>query len=228
MKIALVVIIAILLIAVITVAVVGAIDLFDTEAKPTPTPTPTPVEIADAIDTGLVVAYIRGTGASSGDSIEITFDLKVDVELEIIVPRGTHVITSGAAQSMVIMGIRGIVTGPTTFRPVTKIKLQIKISTSDTYLFEAYCIDFHKDNPSYSTTFSVKGPVSETLQAILACGDDSGASIGAIQAAIWAVNDDVSETELLSRFSVTSSELESARGLIECAGVDANRLRLFQ
>ncbi len=191
----------------------------------TPTPTPTPIGIKDAIDRGLIAAHFRGTGSSSGDSIEATFDVEVDMDVEIVVPRGTVLIPRGTAQSMVLMALRGIITGPATFRPVLSITLRPGTRTSKTYLFEAYCLDFHRDNPASSTSFSLGGSASETVQAILTCGHE--ADVGAIQAAIWAVTDNVSKTELQSRFPVTSSELESAREMLECAGVEVNTLRLF-
>ena len=141
------------------------------------------------------MAHFRGTGSSTGDCIEVTFDVEVDMDLEVIVPRGTVLIPSGTAQSMVLMALRGIITGPTTFRPVPSITLRPDTHTSETYLFEAYCLDFHESNPTSSTTFSVEGPASETVQAILNCGHK--APIGAIQAAIWAVTDNANNLAFL-------------------------------
>lgn len=186
------------------------------------------IQIEDAINKGLVVAHIRGTNASSGDSIEATFELKADAGLEIVVPAGTVLKPSDAAQNMVIRRLTGIPTGPTTFRPVSKISLPSGTDVSETYLFEAYCLDFDRANPTSSTTFLPVGLASETIQAILNCGDKTNASMGAIQAAIWAVTYNVQKTELLSRFLVTASDLEKARQLLECAGVNTNVLQLFR
>lgn len=193
-----------------------------------PASTPTSIDIEDAIDQGLVVPHFHGCGSSSGDCIEVKFDVDVDFDIELIVPPGTILTPGDHAQSMVLMDLKGIITGPTTFRTVSNITLKPETHISETYLFEAYCMNFHKSNPSKSTTFSVEGTADERVQAILDCGRQSNASIGAIQTAIWAVTDDVSRSELLSRFPVTSSEMEKARGLLTCAGVNLDTTRLFR
>ena len=198
--------------------------------SPTPTPAPTPVRVnlADAINNGYITAHIRGTGSSTGDCIESTFDLHVNFKIELYVERGTYLTTGGTAQEMAIMRLKGVVTGEDTYIPESVITLEPGMSSSSTYLFEAYCIEFHKENPSSFTTFAVQGSVSDKVRSILNCGAEAYSSINAVQVAIWSVTDDVSKSELDSRFPVSSSALQTARQLLECAGIDPSTRQFFQ
>jgi hypothetical protein len=144
----------------------------------TPTQTPPPgveftsIELSDAVGRGLVEADIRGNGASSGDSIEAVFILLGNEALEISVPRGTVLAPSGSEQRMVITALTGVVAGSGSYMPASFITLWPGQEKRDTYLFEAYCLDFDKDNPSSSTGFGLTGPASEEVTAVLRCGGE--------------------------------------------------------
>ena len=132
------------------------------------------------------------------------------------------------AQNMVALKVRGIPTGPMTFRPVSKMVLTS--NQPQEFILQTYCLDFHKANPSESTTFSVGAACSPEVLQMLEALDKvpaSKRSIGAIQAAIWAVTENVSREELLARFPVTAEDIESARAILQAAGIDPLSRRLF-
>ena len=52
-------------------------------------------------------------------------------------------------------------------------------------------------------------------------------SIAAIQAAIWAVIEDMSWQELSRRFETNPEDLEKARAILQAAGIDPQTKKLF-
>ena len=212
----------------LTAVLPASVLAFQTESEVSPPPEGRTIGIQEAIETGLVTAEIRGNGSSSGDSIEISFELLVDQDLEIEVPNCTVLLPSGSAQRMVVWGVQGIVTGPTTYRAESTITLRAGEDGDTTYLFEAYCLNIQGDNPTSETVFTLSDIAPETVCRVLSCGDQLNASLEAIQAAVWSVTDDVSESELLARFDVSASDVEIAQQVVQCAGVDPTTLRLFQ
>jgi len=195
-------------------------------------PTPTPkrlLTLNEALAQGLVEAQFRGTGSSSGDSIMATLTRSVPRTLEITVPPGMVLAShSPSAQDMVVLRVRGIPVGGGQFEPASTMRL-----TSDDpkeFLLEAYCLDFDRDNPSDSTGFSVGEPVSSDVQAVLEALQEvplSQRSMGATQAAIWAVTDNLCESELRARFPVDTADLEAAASILAAAGIDASTTCLF-
>ena len=198
----------------------------------TKTPTPTPegaLTLSQALAQGLIDAQFRGTGSSSGDSIMATLTRNVPRTLEITVPPGMVLASnSPSTQDMVVLRVRGIPVGGDQFEPASSMRL-----TSDTpkeFILEAYCLDFDRDNPSGSTGFSVGEPVSSNVQAVLEALQEvpvSQRTIGAIQAAIWTVTDDLCESELRTRFPVDTADLEAAASILAAAGIHPNSTCLF-
>lgn len=182
----------------------------------------------EAIDTDLVTAEITGSGASSGDSINLKLTRKTSDTLEITVPKGTVLHASGAAQDMVVWKLSGIPEGSQWIIPVSKIVLDS--SEPQTFILKAYCLDFHKANPSSSTRFSVGAATDPQILKILNMVDNLSsdiASVAAIQTAIWVVTEDVSENELFNRFPVEQNDINNAKVILEEAGIDTASKRLF-
>ena len=210
---------------------VGAWNANYKEPAPTPAPTPTPslpiekYTLKEAIDKGLVEAEITGMGASSGDSINLELTRLTPYTIEIEVPKGTVLLASDMAQNMVVYKVRGK-PGITWIRHVSKIVLDS--SEPQTFILEAYCLDFHKENPSSSTKFSVGTLADPRILRILDVADTFHiASVGAIQTAIWIVTDDVSVKELIDRFPVAPEVIDNAMFILREANIEYDFDRLF-
>src|ERR1017187_325307 len=92
------------------------------------------------------------------------------------------------------------------------------------YLFEAYCINFTKDNPGTTDRLTPKGPAADEIKKILALKSDN---LMAVQLAIWAITDNVSPHDANEKFDATTADINAARRLMEAAGLPANRFQLF-
>jgi PKD repeat protein len=185
--------------------------------------------LSEALDNDFATAEITGSGASSGDSLNLKLTRKTSNSIEITVPKGTVMHASGGAQDMVVWKLRGIPEGTQWIIPVSKIVLDS--SEPQTFILEAYCLDFHKDNPSSSTRFSVGALTDPQILKIFNAVDSRSSditSVAAIQTAIWVVTEDVSENELLNRFPVAQNDINNAQIILEEVGIDTASKRLFQ
>jgi hypothetical protein len=104
-------------------------------------------------------------------------------------------------------------------------------SEPQTFILEAYCLDFHKENPRSSTKLSVgtfaDPPIIRILDALDNLSSDITA-VGAIQTAIWIVTEDVSKKELVDRFPVGQKDIDNAKVILEEAGIDTTSKRIFR
>ncbi|MCK4736085.1 MAG: PKD domain-containing protein [Methanophagales archaeon] len=185
--------------------------------------------LSEAIDKGVVKAEITGSGASSGDSINLELTRLTLYTTEIRVPKGTVLRSSGATQNMVVYKVSGIPKGTMWITPASKIVLDS--SEPQTFILEAYCLDFHKENPRSSTKFSVGTLTDQQILRILNASDNLTSditSVGAIQTAIWVVTEDVSKKELVDRFPVEQKDIDNAKVILEEAGIDTTSKRLFR
>jgi PKD repeat protein len=185
--------------------------------------------LSEAIGKNFVKAEITGSGASSGDCINLKLTWLTSYTSEIRVPKGTVLLASGTAQNMVVYKVRGIPKDTMWITPVSKIVLDS--SELQTFILEAYCLDFHKENPSSSTKFSVGTLTDPQILKILDALDNLSSnitSVGAIQTAIWVVTEDVSKKELVDRFPVEQKDIDNAKLILEEAGIDATSKRVFR
>ena len=182
----------------------------------------------EAINSGLVTAEITGSGASSGDSIYLKLTRRTAEPLEITVPKGTVLHASGGVQDMVVWKLSGIPAGSQLIYPQSHIVLYIP--EPQTFILRAYCLDFHKANPSSSTKFAVGSSADPQILKILNTVDNLSsevASVAAIQIAIWVVTEDVSVKELHNRFLAHQEDINNAKIILEEAGIDTSAKRLF-
>jgi hypothetical protein len=202
--------------------------------------------LSEAIAAGYVEANITGVtgtssifsfnfsfgthGASSGDSIILHIKRLVNYTIEITpIPLGTLLVPNlASAQTMAILTLRGIASG-SMYAP----REIILLSNNDPvdYLFSAYCVDFEKDNPTELTVFTQSGNadpnVIKIFNALSQLSSDI-TSVTAIQAAVFVVTNDVSKSELTSRFTSDASEIANAKTILQTAGIDTSNKRLFQ
>jgi hypothetical protein len=158
---------------------------------------------------------VSGTGSSSGDSIRLLVAKSPTAgatDLLLTVAPGTRLASAdGGAQSMVVAKVRGRQTGPFTFAPTSTIVAGVNPAT---YVVEAYCTEFEKDNPSESTSFRVQAPDPE-LACILQKAAADGLSVGAVQAAVWIQTDQLTFAHMAQKFPVTDTDYRRAAAVVQ-------------
>lgn len=172
----------------------------------------------DAAAKGLIEYEIHGTGSSSGSSLLVGIRRLVDTNIDIyVIPGSVMRPSSDSAQPMAVWGVRGAVVSKTSIQPVTSMYLP----DNDVHIFilEAYCLDFHLDNPAAEVTFQPKAevagqPVSQAVDVraaqLIYEGKRRGLSISGIQAAIWADHNHVTKQEIRTKFTVDAKEMDDA------------------
>lgn len=184
----------------------------------------------EATITGVSGASIGTTGASSGDVIILHIQRLVNYTIEITpFPTGTLLTpNSPTAQTMAILQLQGISEGMF-YKPRTQIILDTNEPVN--YMYCAYCVDFTKDNPTDSTMFTESGMANADVVKIFNAVDrlpESTTTIAGIQIAVFAVTNNVSYDELSAKFTSDRSEISNAKTILEEAGIDTSKLKLFQ
>lgn len=165
----------------------------------------------EAMREGKVVANFTATGASSGDSIEaeVSKGPARAGALQLTVPPGLKLLNgNGSWQSMVISGVRGRSLGGGRYIPTSTIMLTDSMPSAK-YVLSAYCAEFHKDNPSPSSVFTVQPPDSMAA-CILSNAVQQGLSVPATQAAVWIYTDHVDYGTMSQKFPVSGSDWQIA------------------
>lgn len=167
-------------------------------------------DFAAAVSAGKVSVTFRGTGGSSGDAIEaiVVATPKTSGHLVLTVAPGTRLQSgNSSAQNMVIAGVKGQMMDANRYEPSSEIQVS---NTPRTYIFEAYCTNFEKDNPSAETGFAL-----ETADPILAAILSEPGSTTVKQAAVWIYTDNVSYGHLNQKFTVSPSDWDAAVALVK-------------
>lgn len=164
--------------------------------------------------------HIYGTGGSSGDSVmvEVSKGPKAaSGPITVSVPPGSQLASSDAgAQSMVIVMVAGRVTGPRKYTP--SFNIVVPASGTATYILNAFCAEFHKENPSESTSFTLLPP-DPTLACIANQSRKAGASTQATQAAVWIYTDRLTFQEINDKFVVSLADWNEAREVDAACGI---------
>lgn len=197
--------------------VLSSVLLFSGALTVTAQPMREPETLAGAIAAGKVTAVFRGLGGSSGDAVQVTVARTPKAgagRLVLVVPPGVQLRSSTpSVQDMVIASVRGRMVSETRFAAASEI---VVTGTGPvTYLLEAYCSEFEKDNPSDSTTFTLQMP-----NAALACilREGRGLSMEALQAAVWIQTDRVTYARLSGKFPVSQMDWGKAQSVVaQCA-----------
>jgi hypothetical protein len=128
---------------------------------------------------------------------------------------------------MVIQQLQGIDHGATYTSTET---IELTNRNSVTYVFRAYCLEFHKDNPSSSDQFSMTGTANQDVVKVLNAAETLSptvTSIEAVQTAVWVVTDNVSLDDLSETFPAGASQISNARTILQGAGIDVSGKALF-
>jgi ankyrin repeat protein len=166
-------------------------------------------DLATAVSDGKVSVTFRGTGGSSGDAIEATVVTtpKAGGDLVLTMAPGTRLQSGNSgAQNMVIAGVRGRVIDKSSYTPGSEILVS---NTPTTYVFDAYCTDFDKDNPSTGTKFTL-GKVDPVLACILSEANSTIVK----QAAVWIYTDKASYRHVNQKFTVSQSDWDAAMAIV--------------
>ena len=90
----------------------------------------------------------------------------------------------------------------------------------------------HKQNPAAGGSLSVGRLSSSEVRSVLRASQLVPAAQGnikAIQAAVWAVKDNISQSELAAiGYGLTASELRTVRAIMTAGHLDWRHYRLFQ
>ena len=166
-------------------------------------------DFATAVSAGKVSVTFRGAGGSSGDAIEATIITtpKAGGELVLTIAPGTRLQSgNSSAQNMVIAGVKGQVVNENSYTPRTQVLVS---DTPRTYVFDAYCTDFEKDNPSTGTTFKLG-----EVDPVLACIVSEANSTTIKQTAVWIYTDKASYSHVNRKFPVSQSDWDSAKAIV--------------
>lgn len=168
--------------------------------------------IQDAEDKGLVrTSYRSLEGSSSGDSVVlIVAKIGGPERLVLSIPSGLALKSpSTSSQSMVISGLKGREIGGGKYSPK-----QFIILTNDKpvrYVIEAYCAEFHKDNPPPDRfDFQVAATPDPVLACILNEARKEKLSVAGTQAAVWVHTDHVNFPEMSTRMGIGKEEWSKA------------------
>lgn len=99
------------------------------------------------------------------------------------------------------------------------------------YIFDGYCVNFHKNNPTSSTLFTQSGLADGNVLKIFNAVSQLPSNVtttGAIQTAVSVVTDNVSLTELQTTWPGNVAEISNARLILEKAGIDISNALLFK
>jgi tetratricopeptide (TPR) repeat protein len=202
-------------------------DLIASLRQPLATPGVDAIPLPEAQSRGLIQAELFGLGVASGDSIQLKVRRIISREVESTLPQGTLLISDQTSnQDMVVRQISGIALSTSELQPMSFIHLTN--DKSQTYYVEAYSLRFEEASPNITTTFSVAGYATSDVLAILAAADKAfgaGGDIVSIQAAIWALTDDVGWIDLAERGYYPNLQLVQA--LYGTAELDPRCYRLF-
>jgi len=117
---------------------------------------------------------------------------------------------------MIIIGVTGRSTGGNSYVPTGDIL--VPATGSSRYILNAFCAEFEKDNPSTSTTFSLR-PADTTTACIAQQSTKAGLSIEATQAAIWIHTDRISYEHMNEKFDISRADWDRAVRVAAACGV---------
>lgn len=180
-----------------------------------------------AVDAGKVRINVRGTGSSSGDSVKIDVSKGLNAspgEERYNIPPGTK-LSPGAGssvQAMVVARVKGRMVDEHRYEPQEEI--MVPATGTTTYLIEAYCAEFEKDNPSSSTVFTLNGS-DETLSRILKEARKRDLSSKATQAAVWIQTNHATFEQLSHKLPVSVSDWQQAQDTVEATRLQPTTTR---
>lgn len=161
----------------------------------------------------LVTVSIHGTseGGSSGDVILLRVRRSVPRALRLSLPRGTVLRSASVAvQNMVVARLKGLTGLSGGYYPAENV--QLNDDREYTYLVEAYCLDFDRENPAAEDVFAFDAVDADALMVLDAIPEGRW-TLGTLQAALW-LRVDIPPAHIRKRFRVADEEMDHARAAI--------------
>lgn len=172
-----------------------------------------PIPLDVAVKAGLVEVEVQGRGSCSGDAVRVDVRRKVDRPIQVVVEPGTVLESVSAdVQGMVCHGVKYQRVGDK-YRSVDVMDL--KDNKTHCFLLESFCRDFAKATPRVGSSFRL-GAKEKGASRVIAKGKAAGASIKAIQAAVW-IHAGVTDEQLRGNFNASDAEIKVAHGLVAAA-----------
>ena len=174
-----------------------------------------------AINRGEVIARFQGTGGSSGDSVivEISKGPKAGGPQAFSVVAGSKLASiDPAAQDMIISQVAGRSAGSGSQMYIPVRDMQVPTSGTATYVLTAYCANFHKENPSTNTIFTLQSS-NPTARCLVEQSLRRKVSIEATQAAIWMYTDRLTFMQVNDKFDVSRTDWDTASAVVAACGV---------
>lgn len=170
-----------------------------------------PLSLDVAVRKGLVEVDIRGRGSCSGDSVSVSVRRKAKHEVRVVVDPGTVLeSTSGDVQRMACHQVKHEKVG----KKYKRVDVMVLNDEAEhTFLLEAYCLDQDKPTPNRESRFTI-GSRDKDASRIIQNGKRAGATIRAIQVAIWNRNDTTDFEGTSRSINASPTETEVARGIL--------------
>jgi hypothetical protein len=179
--------------------------------------------LQEASNNGLVQYEVRGNGSSSGPSLVIGIRLTNFRAIDVYVLPGT-VFTSGNANAQRMVAWRVVATiaqSGQDLSPVTSMYLPD--AEERLFVIEAYCLDFHLDNPEVADAFTAQASLATPVEAsldiraaqIIAEGKKRELTIEGIQSAIWMDHESVTQPEIKAKFDAAAKDLDDAFNMLQ-------------
>lgn len=168
--------------------------------------------LQEAKQRGLIDYTVAGRGASSGGSLLLVVQRITDTPIDIYVAPGTTFLPgSGSAQRMVAWGVMGrVVVEADTAHLFPMTSIYLPSLDAQAFMVEAYCLDFHLENPSPQDRFVAAAEPDVRAAQILQESKKEGLSIRATQTAIWIDENHVTKQEIQTKFEASDQEVEDA------------------
>lgn len=174
-----------------------------------------PKTIPEAVAAGEVRVIFKSNGSSSGDSMTITVVKTAKAQagtLVLSVPVGLRLDNaSRTGQSMIVAGIQGRALNDGTY--LREAKVTLPDNNPVTYLLAAYCGDFHKENPSPYSVFTLE-TANPTVSCILSEARRRNLSVQATQAAVWIYTDHVSFEDINHKLLIIGADWDAASEVV--------------
>jgi len=191
------------IIAVLLCGVLSATELFGQTV---------PIDLGVAISNGLVSLSVSGNGSCAGHSVEgtITNHTSTTISINVNIIDGLYLVNSGKGQNM--LATRILLSDLSYIERGIRRFIQIEGGVSVGIVFEAYCTDIEKDNPSIFERFrfSVKPVAIATISAKIGryiAANFNANLVAPAQIALWRAQGNSWE-EIASKIEFTSADWE--------------------
>jgi hypothetical protein len=176
--------------------------------------------LPQAMNERIVDGRLEGTGGASGSVMDLHIKRISPANLSLAVPTGLVVHNPSATeQDLVLRGLLG---------PPTVVLVD---DAWHVFNLEGYCLQADLDNPSEGSGLTLGEKADARVVAVLEAISQVQSAEGnteAIQAAVWAVTDDISLPHLEELdYRLSDDDLLVARWLIKAAGLDPSTFSLF-